>query len=1034
MKRIRQSKLFFREGKSDKVYETDLCQVSDDEYVVNFRYGRRGSALREGTKTVFPVPRPDAEKIFENLVRSKVKKGYKAALSDATAPDVSADTGPASAILRWLKTAVAGQKPKNREWPLSRVIWRAGELKMAGAVPYLVQLADQGDEMTRYCTAWALGRCASEGDDAALKVLTAYHTGPDAGDSVRRIATAALLKLQHQESPIAETLRNALPDDLCTALSDGDPDALRTKLETAPADCLTTLYLLSELYPAIRQVLKDILTDLPLKPGYFRSVRHIFKLAEFGEDHEFHGLLAYRFEKTGAFYRSSDYGYSMVGSEYINVTEEQQKDHPRVAYSDRTRNYLKRRILRNLKQTGEAGDAAAYTGMATELLLMFSDEEDAGQPYVRYEYHYDYDTWESHTERIHHDIYAPCLTFNYILYANSPRYTYKKGSAAWQCVPPWEPGNKAPKGREEAFPRLWEASPDNLLNLLCHSRSGKVHEFAAKAFRDVPDFRTRGSVGQIILMLAVPYAETNRLALTLARKRYSPDQPDRALVLALLRCPYKQARNTAGQWIEDQFPLFFSDTGFVSQAILCRPPDIRAWLRGLLPMADFSDQQQKEIISRVISALFALTEEADDADFIRDVGEMLLLSFPDHMYTLGADVLRDLLSQPSDALQMLGARVLLKHRTPPEKLPGDLFTALLNASSGQVRAMGVQLFGRLSDAILLEKRTVLMSLCISEYPEVRAAIRPIIGRLAATDDAFAGELIGNLTSAFLFKEAYEGVHEDMLALFTKRLSGHLHRIGPDMMWRMIRSKYSAANRLGATLLRHATDPASVTVKQAVALSRHELREIREFAWNYCRLSPERVRAGMSEALGLLDSDWEDSRQFGFDYFRTAFSDADWTPGLLVGICDSVRADVQQFGREMVTRFFDDAHGTEYLLKLSQHPSTDVQLFATNYLERFASGHGDRIEKLRPYFITVLSQVNRGRAAKDRIFRFLKTEALRNEAVARMTSEILERQSPTLAIGDKAACIEILRDIREKYPHLTTRIIVREPEMYGGLSG
>src|SRR5918997_6024007 len=77
MKLIRQTVLVYREGSSDKVYEVDLCEVAAGFYVVNFRYGRRGARLKEGVKTVSPVPLPAAEKVFQELVNSKTKKGYR---------------------------------------------------------------------------------------------------------------------------------------------------------------------------------------------------------------------------------------------------------------------------------------------------------------------------------------------------------------------------------------------------------------------------------------------------------------------------------------------------------------------------------------------------------------------------------------------------------------------------------------------------------------------------------------------------------------------------------------------------------------------------------------------------------------------------------------------------------------------------------------------------------------------------------------------------------------------------------------------
>lgn len=84
MRLIRQTTLYFQEGNSDKVYEVDLCEAGEGEYIVNFRYGRRGARLREGTKTSFPEPLDKAEKVFDRLVQSKLNKGYRETLQEAT--------------------------------------------------------------------------------------------------------------------------------------------------------------------------------------------------------------------------------------------------------------------------------------------------------------------------------------------------------------------------------------------------------------------------------------------------------------------------------------------------------------------------------------------------------------------------------------------------------------------------------------------------------------------------------------------------------------------------------------------------------------------------------------------------------------------------------------------------------------------------------------------------------------------------------------------------------------------------------------
>ena len=68
--------LYFKAGNSDKVYNASIEEI-DGKYLVNFSYGRRGSALKSGTKTNSPVYLQDAKIIYEKLVNEKTKKGYQ---------------------------------------------------------------------------------------------------------------------------------------------------------------------------------------------------------------------------------------------------------------------------------------------------------------------------------------------------------------------------------------------------------------------------------------------------------------------------------------------------------------------------------------------------------------------------------------------------------------------------------------------------------------------------------------------------------------------------------------------------------------------------------------------------------------------------------------------------------------------------------------------------------------------------------------------------------------------------------------------
>jgi len=67
--------LFYKQERSDKVYKVSL-EESEDKYLVNFAYGRRGATLKTGTKTQKAVDYEKAKKIYDKLVLSKSAKGY----------------------------------------------------------------------------------------------------------------------------------------------------------------------------------------------------------------------------------------------------------------------------------------------------------------------------------------------------------------------------------------------------------------------------------------------------------------------------------------------------------------------------------------------------------------------------------------------------------------------------------------------------------------------------------------------------------------------------------------------------------------------------------------------------------------------------------------------------------------------------------------------------------------------------------------------------------------------------------------------
>jgi predicted DNA-binding WGR domain protein len=72
---IRKVALRFKDFETDKVYEIELIEDRNN-HIVKYRYGNTGGKLQEGTKTKTRVAKKKAHKIFDTLVKEKLKKGY----------------------------------------------------------------------------------------------------------------------------------------------------------------------------------------------------------------------------------------------------------------------------------------------------------------------------------------------------------------------------------------------------------------------------------------------------------------------------------------------------------------------------------------------------------------------------------------------------------------------------------------------------------------------------------------------------------------------------------------------------------------------------------------------------------------------------------------------------------------------------------------------------------------------------------------------------------------------------------------------
>jgi len=1062
MRFIKQTKLFFREGNSDKTYEIDLCEVGPGQYVVNFRYGKRGSALKEGSKTVSPVDLSAATAIYDALEKEKRSKGYAAEqdagpVAEFVVPDISQVQEPMHvAILKRLEYALKRHSKLKTEWKTSRIIWKAGELRIREAAPYIVKLIEREDAMQRYASLWALGRCGSEADIPTLK---AYAENSSYPYYQRQIAVHALLLLlpEEERKRYIEQFEKGLAPEFQEAIKSGSKQQLlqlleeRVKLLVQPAyPLLEELYITGIANPTVREVLLRFLGTLPLKLNFFQHIRHLFKQAEFRDDHELVALLTERFER-----------------EQENPGDGSYANKKTKPYRKTTRLYLRRRVLRRLRKMGKRGDIQ-YVRFATAMLLQYDAAKHTGpltQPWRNAPYNSIYSPPTSN-----HPAHARAILLNYILQGDSKELQLVPDGTLWIKVSDNAAGSRQPKqenkgesllkkvaslfrGRkhndvqpaisaeqvvknanadsEVPFLHLWQQLPQAFIQLLIKGKLDEIHDFALHQLLQHPDYNALKEKmdSQVIrALLGNPFRLPQEYGLQLAREKFDINNPSLPIILALLHSTSTEAREQGMEWAGARPDLCLADVDFIRELIFCPYEDVRAFARIQLGQVKLGEEKVRLLAAKIIAYLLAV-KDADNQlnDTLTDGCRIIEQHFGAALIHLDFQIIEDLLQSQVAAAQALAARLLLlkKEQFNLDHITDSLLHSLLENGYQPVRAAGIDVIGAISEAELVKRQGLLLYCCTAPYTDVRNAVRPLLKRLAEKYAPLAVWLVNELVPLLMRKETAEGLHADLALILSNELVGHLQDIDQATALRLLYSNYRPAQAFGVLVLEKYIPAESLTIKQVIAAGSHELQAVREWCWRFFQQHVTRIRYERDAAVTLLDATWDDTRAFAAEYFRTQFEAADWSPESLVAIADSVNPSVQAFGRELLTRFFREEDGPVYLMKLSQHPGVAMQLFATNYLEHYAAGNLSYLKELEHYFRSVLSRVNKARVAKERIFNFLEKEALKSREAAVYIGEIIADISATVAIGDKARCIAVMRNIHQLYPDLFLPVRFKE---------
>jgi hypothetical protein len=310
---------------------------------------------------------------------------------------------------------------------------------------------------------------------------------------------------------------------------------------------------------------------------------------------------------------------------------------------------------------------------------------------------------------------------------------------------------------------------------------------------------------------------------------------------------------------------------------------------------------------------------------------------------------------------------------------------------------------------------------------VRAALQELLQKMVVIDTSFEDALFARLLRSISEEEAFPGMHDSNFKMLQQHYKMRLERLTNEEVNQLIFSDIESAQILGTEVFEKRFDPNTMATADLVVLCNCAVKSIRDSVTKYYDDNVQKAKYELESLMPIVNSPWEDVRQWAFEYFRERLDDSDWNSDRLLLLMDNVREDVQSFSRSLVSQVFNEEMGVELLSKLHEHPAPSMQLFATNYLEKYAAGNNVLISKMEGFFRTALFGINRGKITKKRVYAFLETEALRDEEMAKMAINILTDISSTSAVGDQSSCLDLLLTIKEKYEHLEVPVTFVSPK-------
>ncbi len=1019
MKIIQQTHLHYQKGTSNKVYNIYLVEVSSENYLVNFEYGRFGGNLKEGSKTTSPVDLTKAKKVFDTLVNSKIKKDYTvdSGFDSSKGKEkkervILSSDAYKSLLLERLRKAGAVEKNSLAQvdnYEVSHLIYKAGELKIEEAKEIIVKLYTMNTKEENafyYSVAWALGRYK----DPTLRTIIESLRGKLTKASRYIVEEALFAFNEPQEAEHINAL--ILPMQFQTALTHNQQNFIQqfrilsemiessyqrykeslehwedaprvvAKKELMPLlaqadEIYLKFYMLCITDTSRYKIMISIITFLPINEFNFSLFRRLYKMAEFREDY---AILAQLITKLESKKLACYYTYDYDSGKYK-------------ATIGCSRLYFKKRSLRYLN-TLVLDDENTYLEFAKNILLSVNSYEKEFKSFTT-EY-YD-NNWNLKTKK--YDAFSTHLTFMSIIYGAGKRYMLTKAKKMWETA------NSSIKEehRPEIQKELWDKHPQVALDILSKSTVEVVQNFAFNIIQEHPDVIAQASLDQLLPMLDSSHNGVRKFFFELLQKRYNEHKEEEIIHKALF------SRDVT--IVDYALEILSIDKSILNNIDLVVDA---IWLiqdeKRFHKFVSFIEEHKNKttIVSKIIDIVESFPK--------KNYQKRILIVLKKFISSITIEQITYLLSEESINEKHYIALELIRDKEFTLELPLELKEKIATQDDPQMLATTIYLLGKLSSDELMNANEMLISFLYHKEILVHKEAKEIIITLA--DNKENAKILLQAIIQKSFVSALDSVAENVVSA-VEALSLAYGAVNTDQLYRMLIAKSKLALRLGTIILSH-YDAKDFSVVQWARLAKNSNKTIRTWAYNAYTDNKEMVQKAMPKSLMIFDTHWEDTREFASKYFEN-FEPLGADD--IVVIADSNYHDVQLFAKQLILeRDFDKE---TIMLKLSQHPALTIQKFVTDLM--LVDINSKELLKMERFFNTLLHSVNSNRVAKSRVLNILNS-FLEDKEVAKMYARLASHHSATMVWADKEQFVEAMSYIKEFYADIQLPLQIEESKL------